>query len=250
MKRIILATTDPAPSDREKRNALLARTIGADGIVLLENDGVLPLKTNRVALYGLGARHTAFGGTGSGENRPRYRVTIEEGLNNAGFEILTKDWLDGLDREYDFAKKAWRKQLTKGLKKCKKTAQMDYASAHPFLPPLGGKIEKADTDTALYVLTRQAGEGFDRQLTKGDYYIREEELGQLKTLCALYPKTVLVLNAGGVIDLSFTKELSLSAILLVSLGGMEAGNAAADVLSGKVSPSGRLAATWAERYED
>lgn len=250
MKRVIRATTNPASSEREKRNALLARKIGADGIVLLENDGVLPLKTNRVALYGVGARHTAFGGTGSGENRPRYRVTIEEGLKNAGFEILTEAWLDALDGAYETARKAWRKQLIKGLKKSKKAAQMDYASAHPFLPPLGKEIAKEDADTALYVLTRQAGEGSDRQLKEGDYYIRPEELKQLKTLCALYPKTVLVLNAGGAIDLSFTKELTLSAIVLVSLGGMEAGNAAADVLSGKVAPSGRLAATWAERYED
>ena len=250
MKRVIRATTNPAVTEREKRNALLARKIGAEGIVLLENNGALPLKRNKVALYGLGARHTAFGGTGSGENRPRYRVTVEEGLKNEGYFVATKAWLNALDTAYETARKAWRKQFIKGMKKHKKTEQMDYASAHSFLPPLGPEIVKEDTDTALYVLTRQAGEGSDRTTQAGDYYIRPEELEQLKTLCALYPETVLILNVSGVVDLSFTKELSLSAILLVLQGGMEAGNAIADVLSGKVTPSGRLASTWAERYED
>ena len=247
---MIRATTDPAPTEREKRNALLARRIGAEGIVLMENNGALPLKRNKIALYGLGARHTAFGGTGSGENRPRYLVNVEDGLKNAGYFVATKAWLNALDVAYETAHKAWRKQFIKGMKKHKKTEQMDYASANFFLPPLGPEIVKEDTDTALYVLTRQAGEGSDRKAEAGDYYIRPEELEQLKTLCALYPETILILNVSGVIDLSFTRELSLAAILLVLQGGMEAGNAIADVLSGKVTPSGRLAATWAERYED
>lgn len=251
MKRKIRATTNSAPSEREKRNALLARRMGAEGSVLLENDGVLPLKTKSVALYGFGARHTCFGGTGSGESRPRYRVTIEEGLKNAGFSVTTKAWLDALDSAYESAKKAWRKDLNKGLKKCEKAAQMDYASEHPFVPPLGEKIERAtDSQVALYVLTRQAGEGSDRKTQEGDYLIRGEEFEQLKAVCRLYQKTILILNVCGVIDLSFTKELPLSAIVLASLAGMEAGNALADVLEGAISPSGRLTATWAERYCD
>ena len=250
MKRVIHAATNSAVTERETRNALLARRIGAEGIVLLENDGALPLKENKVALYGLGARHTAFGGTGSGENRPRYRVTIEEGFKNAGFQIVNEAWLNAFDTAYESARKVWRKRLIKGLKKCKKTAQMDYASAHPFLPPLGGEIVKEDADVALYVLTRQAGEGADRKTEAGDYYIRPEELAQLKTLCALYPKTVLILNVSSVIDMSFTSELSLSAILLAGQGGQEAGGAVADVIAGMVPPSGRLAATYAAHYED
>lgn len=251
MKRTIRAATDPEPSERERRNALLARKIGAEGCVLLENDGVLPLQERSVALYGLGARHTCFGGTGSGECRPRYRVNIEEGLLNAGIRVTTSDYLDKLDEECERARKVWRRELNKGLKKCKKTAQMDYACAHPFLAPFGGSIDAAaGSPVAVYVLTRQAGEGSDRRTEAGDYLIREGELAQLKSLCALYPKTVLVLNVCGAIDLSFTKELNLSAILLVSLGGMEAGNAVCDVLTGRVSPSGRLTASWAERYGD
>ena len=247
---MIRATKNNAVTERERRNALLARTIGAEGIVLLENDGALPLKEKRIALYGLGARHTAFGGTGSGENRPRYRVNVEEGLLKAGFQIVNSAWLDALDLEVERARKVWRKELIKGLKKCKKTAQMDYASSHPFLPPLGSEIENEGTMSAIYVLTRQAGEGSDRKTEAGDYYIRPEELAQLKQVCKHYPSTILVLNVSGVIDLSFIDELPLSAVVLALQGGMEAGNALADILSGAVNPSGRLAATWARRYED
>ena len=255
MKRIIRATTDPAISEREKRNAALARRIGAEGIVLLENDGILPLKDKKVALYGFGARHTAYGGTGSGENRPRYRVSLEEGLRNAGYMITTQSWLDDFDLSYNSAHETWHRELIEGLKKCKKLEQMDYASAHPFLPPFGRDITEADqaasgTDTALYVLTRQAGEGADRKTEAGDYFILEEERRQLLQICGLYRHVVLLLNLSGVMDLSFLDELRLSAVVLLLQGGMEAGNAAADVLSGKVNPSGRLTDTWAKRYED
>lgn len=250
MKRVIRASTVCDFSEREKRNALLARRIGAEGIVLLENDGVLPLRGSKIALYGLGARHTAFGGTGSGEIRPRYRINIEEGLKNAGLTITTDAFLDGLDAEYESRRQVWRKRLNKGLKKCRKIDQMGYASSHPFVPPLGGEIVRTEADTALYVLTRQAGEGSDRKTEAGDYLIREEEFAQLKAICSLYQSTVLILNTCGVIDLAFTKNLPLSAIVLASHGGMEAGNSLADVLTGRTAPSGRLTATWAERYGD
>lgn len=255
MKRLIRATTNPAFSERERKNAALARKIGAEGIVLFENNGALPIKDKKIALFGFGARHTCYGGTGSGENRPRYKVNIEEGLKNAGYEITTVKWLDDFDNGYNAAYDIWHKELIAGLKKCKKLLQMDYASAHPFIPPFGRDITatdkiQSDTETAIYVLTRQAGEGTDRKTVKGDYYIQKEELKQLKQICELYQKTVLLLNVSGVIDLSFTKQLNISAIVNVMQGGMEAGNSIADVLSGKVTPCGRLAVTWAENYED
>ncbi|MBQ5519000.1 MAG: glycoside hydrolase family 3 C-terminal domain-containing protein, partial [Clostridiales bacterium] len=79
----------------------LAREICAEGIVLLENNGVLPLTAKKAALYGAGARHTVFGGTGSGENNPRYNVNIEEGLKNANIEIASEAWLDEYDDLYE-----------------------------------------------------------------------------------------------------------------------------------------------------
>lgn len=255
MKRVIRATTNPNPSGREKRNAALARRIGAEGIVLLENDGTLPLRDKEIALYGFGARHTCYGGTGSGENHPRYRVNVEEGLESAGYVITTKGWLDDFDASYHDAYNTWHKNLVEGLKKCKKLEQMDYASANPFIPPLGRDISLSDkkashTENAVYVLTRQAGEGADRRTEKGDYYICDRELAQLEQLCGLYDHVVLLLNICGVMDLSFMKRLKLAAVVLTLQGGMEAGNSVADVLSGKVNPCGKLTDTWAERYED
>lgn len=255
MKRILRATTDPNISPREIAHAALARKLYAEGIVLLENNGALPLREKNIALYGFGARHTYFGGTGSGENRPRYQVNIQQGLENAGLTITTKAWLDDFDREYTAENARWRTELTEGLKKCPKLQQMDYASAHPFQPPFGRPITKEDmagsqTGTAIYILTRQAGEGADRQTVQGDYYIRDEELSHLKTLTASYEKVILVLNVGGIIDLGFTEGLNLSAIVYALQGGMEMGNGLADVLTGKVTPCGKLTDTWAEKYED
>lgn len=255
MKRIIRATTDPKISQREIEHAALARKLYAEGIVLLENDGALPLREKNVALYGFGARHTCFGGTGSGENRPRYQVNIQQGLENAGLTVTTKSWLDDFDREYTSENARWRAELTEGLKKCPKLQQMDYASAHPFQPPFGRPITAEDvmgsqTGTAVYILTRQAGEGADRQTVQGDYYIRDEELSHLKTLTASYDKVILVLNTGGIIDLGFVDGLNLSAVVYALQGGMEMGNGLADVLTGKGNPCGKLTDTWAEKYED
>lgn len=255
MKRIIRATTNPEMSTREKEHGALARRIYAEGIVLLENDGALPLREKQIALYGFGARHTSFGGTGSGENRPRYRVNVEDGLKDAGLTITSSLWLDDFDQEYASEHKKWRAELTEGLKKCSKLDQMDYASAHPFQPPFGRSITKKDvedshTDTAVYVLTRQAGEGADRQTVPGDYYIREEELAHLKMLTSSYKKVILILNVGGIMDLSFADTLPLSAIVYALQGGMEMGHGLADVLTGKVNPCGKLTDTWAVHYED
>ena len=87
-------TLDPEISKREKEHAKLIRRAASEGIVLLENHGILPLeKGTKVALYGGGARYTIIGGTGSGSVNNRKNVNIDEGLRNAGLEITTYDWL-------------------------------------------------------------------------------------------------------------------------------------------------------------
>ena len=101
MKPVIYASTTPAISERETAHCELARKICAEGIVLLENKGILPFKAKKIALYGAGARHTSFGGTGSGENNPRYCVTVEEGLRSAGLEIVSDKWLDDYDKLFE-----------------------------------------------------------------------------------------------------------------------------------------------------
>ena len=96
--KILKGSTSKAASELELKNRELARKAAREGFVLLENDGTLPLKDKRIALYGAGARMTVKGGTGSGAVRERYSVTIEQGLQSAGFEITSTPWLDRFDR--------------------------------------------------------------------------------------------------------------------------------------------------------
>ena len=101
------------------------------------------------------------------------------------------------------------------------------------------------------MLSRIAGENADRYAAGSDYYLSEQEHQTLQDICGMYPRVVVIINAGGVVDLSFLDEFSaIKAVLVVSQPGMEGGHAVADVLSGAVSPSGKLTDTWAFRYED
>ena len=102
------------------------------------------------------------------------------------------------------------------------------------------KVPKADesTDTAIYVLSRVAGEGADRNADKGDYYLKDDEHQMVADLCKYYKNVIIVINAGGQVDLSFMDEFSnIKALLVIVQPGMEGGNAFADVISGKVNPS-------------
>ena len=253
MKPVFYASLSPEILEREIAHCNLARRICAEGIVLLENNGILPLKTDSIALYGAGARHTAFGGTGSGENNPRYNITPEEGLIAAGLNITTESWLAEYDLIFDREYESYKKQLSKAMKKVPLMEHMDYAADNPFILPAGTPITaetKSDSDVAVFILTRQAGEGADRKDRPGDYYLTDDEKLLLGSITKLYKDTILVLNTGAVIDLSFLDEMSFSAVILLMQGGMETGNGLADVLTGKVNPSGRLADTWGCRYED
>ena len=253
MKPVLYAQKDPSVSDREKEHRDLARKICADGIVLLENNGILPLDCKKIALYGAGARHTVFGGTGSGENNPRYNVNVEEGLKNSGLDITSRSWLDEFDNLFFTEHQIYKQNLKKALRKVSINEHMDYAADNPFYFPAGRLItqdDSNDSDIAIYVLARQAGEGSDRKDIPGDYYATENEIALMRSITENHKDTILILNVGAVIDLSFLDDIRFSAVVLLMQGGMESGNALADVLTGKVNPSGRLADTWAYKYED
>lgn len=247
----------PEESQREQDHKALARQVAAEGIVLLKNDGVLPLTTKCVALYGPGSRMTVKGGAGSGDVRERHSVSIEEGLQNAGFTFPTTLWMDRFKGKYDADVSNWRQDVEEKIKGYSpiRTMQMfiligenpmPYPSCTPILPD-----ELTDeTDTAIYVLSRQAGEGKDRRVEKGDYLLSDVEEESLKLLSAHYKKLILVLNCGSVMDLSILDETRIDAVLFYGQGGMEGGNALADLLTGKITPCGKLSDTWAMRYED
>lgn len=247
----------PEESQRERDHKALARRVAAEGIVLLKNDGVLPLTTKTVALYGPGSRMTVKGGSGSGDVRERHSVTIEEGLKNAGFTFPSALWMDRFKEKYDADVSAWRNGVEEQIKKYNpiQTMQMFlFIGEHPMPYPACTPIQEDEltdeTDTAIYVLSRQAGEGKDRRVEKGDYLLSDVEEDSLRLLSRHYRKLILVLNCGGAIDLSILDEIRIDAVLFYGQGGMEGGNALADILTGAVCPSGKLTDTWAMRYED
>ncbi|MBQ6175070.1 MAG: glycoside hydrolase family 3 C-terminal domain-containing protein [Clostridia bacterium] len=238
-------------SQREIDHRTVARRVAADGIVLLKNNGVLPLQEGAsVALYGAAARHTIMGGTGSGMVNSRPGVSVCEGLVNAGFTVTSTEWLDALDRAYDKAYAEWKQSIYDMSVPGDFNSLYTAHSSHPMQAPAGEPITATGTDTVILVISRVSGEGADRHPVKGDYYLSDIEEQQLTEICAAYEKVIVVLNVGGVIDLGFTDRYPIAALVQLSQPGMEGGNALADVLSGKVNPSGRLTETWAMRYED
>lgn len=244
-------------SQREREHRILARRAAADGMVLLKNDGVLPLKTKSVALYGAGARMTVKGGTGSGNVEERYSVTIEQGLRNGGYTIVNSLWLDRFEEKYRKDTEIWRQSVEnkiKGYGPIRTMQMFDIIHTSPQPCPATIPIQDdeltEETDTAIYVLARQAGEGGDRRAEKGDYLLSDVEVDSIKKLAAHYKKLLLVINCGSAMDLSILDEVNIGAVIHYSQGGMEGGNAFADIVSGKVTPSGRLTATWAYQYAD
>lgn len=225
-------------------NTPLIRRAAAEGIVLLENDGTLPLKPGKLALFGAGAEGTVYCGTGSGYVFTPHVVTVCEGLKNAGFEITTGGWLK---RCADHERMANKKDKSLSWID-RKWSGMSILAEEPQITP--EDLKTAEAETAVYVLRRNAGEGGDRKAEKGDWLLSDRERANLTTVAAHYAHTVVVLNTCAM-DLRFVKEIpGISAVVYMGLGGMESGNALAEVLLGKVNPSGKLTDTLAAKYED
>ena len=254
-RRLTKASPSGAETRRERENREVAYQAACEGIVLLKNDGVLPLQTKRVALYGAGASRTVKGGTGSGEVNERRSVTILEGLEERGFEVSTRRWLADFETAYAAARDAWLAEKKRRLTRLKPSAFMALLDSG-FQPPCGRAVTAEDvsesgTDTCVYVLSRISGEGRDRRAEKGDLLLTDGEEEAIRFCAENYPRFVLAINAGAAVDMSFTDRVAgINAILYLGQLGSEGGYAVADVLSGRVSPSGRLADTWARCYED
>ena len=224
-------------------------------MVIVENDGVLPFQadTKKIALFGTGARHTIKGGTGSGDVNVRENISIAQGLEHAGFKFVTEGWLDQYDRLYADAQEAYAKKLNEFTEKTGKPSML-YAFENPFEEPEQPEITEADVkeaDAAIYVISRNSGEGKDRRAEKGDYYLSDRELQNIRFMTEHYKNCIVLLNVGGVIDLTSLKAIEgVQAIMLVGQTGNMGGYAVADVLTAKTIPSGKLTDTWAKSYED
>lgn len=228
-----------------KAHALVTRNAAAEGTVLLENKGVLPLSANikNVALYGVAAYRPIAGGTGSGDVNRRYTVSLVEGMRNAGYKV-DNSMIDTYTKhlsDHDAA-----------VAKMDITWWMPKPLASEVIPS-DESIQKAaqNDDVAIVTLQRLSGEGADR--TAKDFNLNDTELQLLNKVTNAFhaqgKKVVVVLNIGGVIESASWKNIP-DAILLPWQCGQEFGNSVAELLSGKLTPSGKLPMTWPIAYQD
>ncbi len=226
----------------EREHNEILRRFSAECTVLLKSEGTFPLDAPcSLALYGSGARRTVKGGTGSGEVNSRTFVTVEDGLEAAGFRITSKAWIDRYGEIWPEAQKRFIRELKRSALKRGTLAILDSMGAVMPEPEYDLPLD-AEGEAAVYVLARISGEGSDRKPVPGDILLTETEKRDILALNRKYRKFLLVLNVGGVIDLSPVMEIR-NILLLSQLGG-ETGNILADVILGKNTPSGKLTTTW------
>lgn len=249
------ASYTDAEMPHEASHNEIAYRAALEGIVLLENDGCLPLAPGKIALYGAGAGMTIKGGTGSGEVNERHADTILEGLEQTGFTVTTHRWIEEYARIYQQGEEAYGREFRKKLNPFHIDELVNLMS-NPYQYPVGGAVTEQDiadskTDTCIYVVSRQAGEGADRRLRNCDNMLSEQEIANITACAKAYAKMIVVINVGSSFDVSFMDEIEgINALVFFCQQGSRGGKAFADLVSGKATPSGKLADTWAKRYED
>ncbi|MCR5342466.1 MAG: glycoside hydrolase family 3 C-terminal domain-containing protein [Butyrivibrio sp.] len=220
-----------------------ARAAAAEGIVLLKNDNnVLPVEKNtKLAVFGRSQMNYYKSGTGSG------------GMVNV-------DYVMGI---YEALKASKKYKLNADVRK----AYEEFVKENPFDTGVGWAAEPwfqkemplsddfvkraaKESDTAIFIIGRTAGEDQDNKNEPGSYLLTDEEKDAMKQVCKAFSRTIVLLNVGNIIDMKWVKEINPSAVLYVWQGGQEGGNAVLDVLTGDVNPSGKLADTIAENIED
>ena len=232
-----------------KAHAKAARAAATESMVLLKNeDNVLPLKgTETVAMFGISSVDFVAGGTGSGNVNKAYVVNMVQGLENAGF-TLVEDIKEFNQKYVDFQKVNTRLNSTNGPSILLGDAKIPEA-------PLSREVINAQvdkSDLAIVVIGRNSGESADRRVDD-DFNLTDAERQLLTDVSAAYhlagKKVVVVLNIGGAIETASWKSMP-DAILCAWQPGQEGGDAVADVLTGKVNPSGKLPMTFPIDYMD
>ena len=228
-------------------HAALVRKAAPEGMVLLENNGALPFEgVQNIALYGVGAYHFLAGGTGSGNVNKAYVRNVAEGLEACGVAVNgdIRDWYESY-----ISYQATERMVTEtGSDLFGEETIPEIAVPKKFM-----EKKATETDAAILVISRNAGEGADRRAEEGDWLLTDVERKLLQDLADVYhlagKKLAVVLNIGGVIETASWKHIP-DAVLLAWTPGQEGGLSIADVLCGKVSPSGKLPMTFPAGYFD
>lgn len=253
-KRTHSGSLKQEPSAREEKHRKLARRAAAEGIVLLKNEGVLPLDPSApLALFGSGAEKTVKGGIGSGDVNNRENISAYQGIKEAGAAVVNEDWIRDYEKRWREAREKWKEKILEDARQVENP--FDAYAANPFVLPDGRRITAQDlrgAAAAVYVISRISGEGKDRRLEEGDYYLSSREREDLLYLDRFQIPLILILNSGGPVELTdiLQETENIGAVLNISQPGQEGGHAAADVLFGRAVPEGKLTATWARRYAD
>lgn len=229
-----------------KAHAQIVREVGADGIVLLKNNGILPLTGKRVALFGCTSYDWISGGSGfGGTSVGHYTVSLIEGMRSAGYEV------------YKPLISIYKQHIASEEKRLFPNGRPPFS----ITPPARAE-EKAFTaeemndaidgsDVAIISLGRKSGEAADR--SEADFYLKEGESQLIKTVSEAYhakdKKVIVLLDICSPIDVASWQN-QVDALVCTWQGGQESGFSVADVLSGKVNPSGKLPMTFQIKYGD
>jgi beta-glucosidase len=232
-----------------KAHAEVTRQAASEGIVLLKNDSsLLPLASEikNIAAFGNTSYEMITGGTGSGKVNNAYSVSLIEGLQNSGY-ILNED-LHSLYASYLKLTKAGRPQ-TRRFMAMMGSKQIEEMNLNQDI--INGMANVSDA--AIITIGRNSGEGSDRTNVKGDFQLTDTEQLLIKNVSTAFKakgkKMIVLLNIGGVIETASWRDLP-DAILLAWQAGQETGNSVADILNGKVNPSGKIATTFPVSYDD
>ena len=242
-----------------KAHTELSKQAAKEGMVLLKNENsLLPFeKGTRLAVFGKASADYVKGGGGSGDVTVSYTVSLDAGLK------ALSDYVSVYEGLSSFYNKNVRDQYERGV--------APGMTVEPEVPAELLKKARAYTDTALITICRFSGEGWDRTSSydngvesgepmwkesqkvfeRGDFYLSDAEQRMVETVKAAFPKVVVVLNVGGVVDsMWFAEDPKIQSVLMAWQGGIEGGAAAAELLCGIGSPSGKLADTFAKTLED
>ena len=232
-----------------KAHAEITRTSAAEGMILLKNSGkTLPLSPaiKKIAAYGTTSYDFVSGGTGSGDVHEAYTVSLVEGLEQAGYTLDSE--IKAMYAKYHAEEEAKRPKSDNPM-----MAFFNQPRIPEFVPDASGVAAKAkEADIAFITIGRSSGEFQDRAIN-GDFNLTEQEQALIKTVTEAFhkegKKVVVILNIGGVIETASWKSLP-DAILLAWQAGQEGGNTVADILRGKVNPSGKLPMTFPLKAND